>query len=131
VETLIQVLIAVALIGAFALCVTLIICVLRFYKFLQILQIEIVELNRSLKPILDNLSIATEKFRLAALKIEEQVNIVHSVFIVFRKIVDNVGQLEERFQKILEDPIMRVGALFGGVINRVVSFFSRRSEENP
>lgn len=128
-ENLIQILSALALVGAFALCVALIVCIIRFYKFLQILQIEIVDISRNLKPILENLNIASEKFRIIASKIDEQVNTIHTLFIVFRKFVCHITELGERFEQLLEEPIMRVGVLFSNVINRVASFFSKRSKE--
>lgn len=128
-ETLNQILVAVALLGASALCVFLIIDLIRFNKFLQVLQNELVDLNRNLKPVLENLNTITEKIREVASKVDEQVNMIHGAFIAFRRITDNVTRFEERFQQRLEEPLMRVGVLFGNIINRVVSFFTRRSQD--
>jgi hypothetical protein len=52
---------------------------------------------------------------------------VQGVFIAFKRITDNVTRFEERFQQILEEPLMRVSALFGNVISRIVSMFGQRS----
>jgi uncharacterized protein YoxC len=129
VETLIQLTKILALSSFSALCIYLIVVLVRFNALLQVLQRELVDLNKSLKPILENLNAITEKIRLIATKVDEQVNMVQGVFIAFKRITDNVTRFEERFQQILEEPLMRVSALFGNVLNRVISMFGRRSKD--
>jgi len=129
VETLSEILKLVLLFSASALCIYLIVVLIRFKAFLQVLQVELVELNRNLKPILENLNTVSERLRLVAIKVEDQVDMVHGVFLAFRRITDNITRLEERFQQRLEEPLMRVGAMFGNVINRVASLFVRRSQD--
>jgi uncharacterized protein YoxC len=129
VETLIQILTAASLLGASALCVYLIIVLIRLNTFLQVLQSELVDFNRNLKPILENLNTITEKLREVATKVDDQVNMIHGVFVAFKRITDNVTRFEERFQQRLEEPLMRVSALFGNVINRVASMFGRRVQD--
>ena len=128
-ETLIHLSIILALFSASALCIYLIVVLTRFNAFLQILQRELVDLNKNLKPILENINTMTDKLRLIAYKVDEQVNMVQGVFVAFRRITENVTRFEERFQQLLEEPLMRVSALFGNVINRVVSMFGRRSQD--
>ena len=128
-ETLIQLTKILALSSFSALCIYLIVVLVRFNALLQVLQRELVDLNKSLKPILENLNAITEKIRLIATKVDEQVNMVQGVFIAFKRITDNVTRFEERFQQILEEPLMRVSALFGNVLNRVISMFGRRSKD--
>jgi len=129
VETLIQLTKILALFSASALCIYLIVVLTRFNSFLLVLQRELVDLNKNLKPILENLNAMTDKLRLIAIKVDEQVNIVQGVFVAFRRITENVTRLEERFQQLLEEPLMRVSALFGNVINRVISMLGRRSQD--
>jgi uncharacterized protein YoxC len=129
VETLIQLTEILALFCASALCIYLIVVLVRFNAFLQVLQREFVDLNKNLKPILENLNAITDKLRLIAIKVDEQVNMVQGVFVAFKRITENVTRLEERFQYLLEEPLMRVSALFSNVINRVVSMFGRRSQD--
>lgn len=126
-ETLIQLTKILALSCASALCIYLIVVLVRLNALLQVLQRELIDLNKNLKPILENLNAITDKMRLIAIKVDEQVNMVQGVFIAFRRITDNVTRFEERFQQILEEPLMRVSALFGNVINRIVSMFGQRS----
>jgi uncharacterized protein YoxC len=129
VETLIRLTIILALSSVSALCIYLIVVLVRFNALLLVLQREFIDLNKNLKPILENLNSITDKLRLIAIKVDEQVNMVQGVFIAFNRIAENVTRFEERFQYLLEEPLMRVGALFGNVINRVVSMFGRRSQD--
>ena len=126
-ETLIQLTKILALSCASALCIYLIVVLVRLNALLQVLQRELIDLNKNLKPILENLNAITDKLRLIAIKVDEQVNMVQGVFIAFKRITDNVTRFEERFQQILEEPLMRVSALFGNVISRIVSMFGQRS----
>jgi len=129
VETLIQLTKILALSSASALCIYLIVVLVRFNALLLVLQRELIELNKNLKPILENLNAITDKLRLIAIKVDEQVNMVQGVFVAFKRITENVARFEERFQYILEEPLMRVSTLFGNIINRVVSMFGRRSQD--
>jgi uncharacterized protein YoxC len=129
VETLIQLTEILALFSASALCIYLIVVLIRFNALLQVLQREFIDLNKNLKPILENLNAIMDKLRLIAIKVDEQVNMVQGVFVAFRRITENVTRFEERFQQLLEEPLMRVSALFGNVINRVASMFGRRSQD--
>jgi len=129
VETLIHLTIILALSSASALCIYLIVVLVRFNALLQVLQRELVDLNKNLKPILENLNAITDKLRLIAIKVDEQVNMVQGVFVAFKRITENVTRFEERFQQLLEEPLLRVSALFSNVINRIVSMFGRRSQD--
>jgi len=129
VETLIHLTIILALSSASALCIYLIVVLVRFNALLQVLQREFIDLNKNLKPILENLNAITDKLRLIASKVDEQVNMVQGVFIAFKRITDNVTRFEERFQQLLEEPLLRVSSLFSGVINRIASMFGRRSQD--
>ena len=128
-ETIIQLSKILALFSASALCIYLIVVLTRFNAFLQVLQKELVTLNNNLKPILENLNAITDKLRLIASKVDEQVSMVQGVFVAFKRITENVTRFEERFQQLLEEPLMRVSALFSNVINRVVSMFGRRPQD--
>ena len=128
-ETLIHLTIILALSSASALCIYLIVVLVRFNALLLVLQREFIDLNKNLKPILENLNAITDKLRLIAIKVDEQVNMVQGVFVAFKRITENVTRFEERFQYLLEEPLMRVSALFSNVINRVVSMFGRRTQD--
>jgi uncharacterized protein YoxC len=127
VETLVAVSKVILFLSGSALCIYLIVVLIRVNKLIEVLQRELVDLNKNLKPILENLNSISEKLRQIATKIDDQVNMVHGVFVAFRRITDNVTRFEERFQQMLEEPLMKVSSLFGNVINRVVSMFGRRA----
>ncbi len=126
-ETIIQLAKILALTCASALCVYLIVVLVRLNALLQVLQRELIDLNKNLRPILENLNAITDKVRMIASKVDEQVNTVHGVFVAFKRITDNVSRFEERFQQILEEPLIRVSAMFGNVINYIASIIGRRS----
>ncbi len=64
-----------------------------------------------------------------ASKIEDQVNMTHGVFVAFKRITDNITRFEERIQQKLEEPLMRVSSLFSNVINKIISLFTRRTQD--
>jgi uncharacterized protein YoxC len=129
VETLVEIAKVLALLSASALCVYLIVVLIRLNTLLQVLQRELIDLNKNLRPILENLNMVTDKLRLITSKVDDQVNMVHGVFIAFKRITDNVARFEERFQQRLEEPLLRVSELFSSIINRIISLFGRRSQD--
>jgi uncharacterized protein YoxC len=126
VETLVELTKALLLLSASALCIYLIVVLIRVNKLIEVLQRELVELNKNLKPVLENINVVTEKLRSITVKVDDQVNMVHGLFIAFRRVADNIAQFEERFQQRLEEPLLRVSSLFSNIINRVISFFGRQ-----
>jgi uncharacterized protein YoxC len=127
VETLVEVSKVALLLSASSLCVYLIVVLVRINKLVDVLQRELVDLNKNLKPILENLNTISEKVRQIATKVDDQVNMVHGVFVAFRRISDNVIRFEEQFQKRLEEPLMRIGSIFGNIIGKVASYFGHRA----
>ncbi len=127
-ETLVELAKVIALLSASALCIYLIVVLVRLSALIQVLQSELVELSGRLKPVLDHINVIAEKLRSVSAKIEDQVAMVHSMFIAFRRVTDNILQFEERFQRRLEEPLLRVSSLFSNVINKVIAFFTRRMQ---
>lgn len=125
-ETLVEITKALLLLSASALCIYLIVVLIRVNKLIEVLQRELVELNKNLKPVLENINVVTEKLRSITVKVDDQVNMVHGLFIAFRRVADNITRFEERFQQRLEEPLLRVSSLFSNIINRVISFFGRQ-----
>jgi uncharacterized protein YoxC len=129
VETFVEFSKALAFLGAAALCAYLIVVLIKINSLIQILQKELVDLNKNLKPILENLNTISEKVRQITSKIDDQVNMVHGVFVAFKRVTDNVARFEERFQQMLEEPLMRVSSLFGNILSRITSMFGRRTQD--
>lgn len=127
-ETLVELAKVLALLSASALCIYLIVVLVRLSALMQVLQSELVDLSTRLKPVLDNLNAIAEKLRSISAKIEDQVAMVHGIFIAFKRVTDNILLFEERFQRRLEEPLLRVSSLFSNIINRVISFFTHRMQ---
>jgi phage-related protein len=85
-----------------------------------------VELNKYLKPLLENLTIVSDKMRAIASKIDDQVNMVNGVFTAFRRITDNVVRFEENIQDLLEKPFSQIGSVLSNLFGRFGSFFGSR-----
>lgn len=125
-EALIQGATLVALISISALCIYLIIVLVRLKNVLELLHTELTEISQRLKPLLENLSIASEKLRSVASKIDDQVTMVHGVFVSLRKIVNNVLLFEERVLSILEEPFHHVSSVFSTIMKYLGSIFGKR-----
>jgi uncharacterized protein YoxC len=114
---------ALALLSASALCLYLIVVLVRLKKLLESLQRDISDIARGLKPVLENLAVITERFKAISEKVNDQVEAFHTIFSSFRRIADNVIRFEERVQERLEEPLYRVTSMFGGLVGRLASFF--------
>lgn len=128
-ETFVDLAKILALLSAAALCIYTIVVLIRVKELLRVLQNEIIELNKSLKPVLENINVIAERLRSIATKVDDQVTILHGLFSSFQRVADNVLHFEERIQHIMEEPFMRVNSLLGNIVGKVTSFFTRRSQE--
>jgi uncharacterized protein YoxC len=129
VETFVDLAKILALLSAAALCIYTIIVLIRVNELLRVLQNEIIELNKFLKPVLENINVIAERLRSIATKVDDQVTILHGLFSSFQRVAENVLHFEERIQNIMEEPFMRVNSLLGNIVGKVTSFFTRRSQE--
>ncbi|MCX7984184.1 MAG: hypothetical protein N3A63_04715 [Bacteroidetes bacterium] len=125
-DTLIQGATLVALTCVSALCIYLIVVLRKIKTVLELLHTELAELSQRLKPLLENLTIASEKFRSVASKIDDQVTMVHGVFVSLRKIVNNVQLFEERILNILEEPFRSVSSVFSTILKYLGFIFGKR-----
>ncbi len=130
-ETLIDIGKVLALFSAAALCVYLIVVLARLREVLALLQKDFSEMTRNLKPILENLNVATERLKSIAMKVDEQVLLFKSSLESFKSVADNVVDFERRVQERLEEPIIRVTSLIGGFVSRILSFLGRSKASSP
>ncbi|HOV98799.1 MAG TPA: hypothetical protein PK595_04415 [Bacteroidota bacterium] len=124
-ETLIQIVTVVALLSVSALCIYLIVVLLRLKTVLELIQTELNEVSSRLKPLLENLNVASEKVRAIVTKVDDQVTMAHGVFVSMRHIVDNVVYFEDHIIRILEEPFTRVSSVFSNVLSRLSSIFGK------
>lgn len=127
-ETLLKLAELLALLSASALCIYLIVVLVRLKTVLEILQRDLTDIGKNLKPVLENLNIVMERMRSITIKVDDQVNMFKGAMESFRQMADNVVRFEERVQQRLEEPIQRIGALVGSLINRITSFLGFRSQ---
>jgi len=118
VETVLQLIQAIALLSLTVLCVYLVIV-------LSSLRRDLAEFAQRSKPVLDNLAFITEKLKSTAQKIDDHVDIVKGSLNSFKSVADNVLLLEERVQQRLEEPILQVASIIGTIVSSVGVFFDR------
>ena len=128
-ETLLKLAELLALLSASALCLYLIVVLTRLNKVLELLQRDLADISKTLKPVLENLNIVMERMKSISIKVDDQVNTFKGALESFRQMADNVVRFEERVQQRLEEPIQRVSSLVGNIINRITSFLGFRSQQ--
>lgn len=126
-ESFIQFAQALALLSASALCIYLIVTLVRLNGTMASLQRDVSEVTKNLKPVLENLAVVSEKLKSIVTQVDEQVSIFKSSLDSVRRVARNIEEFEERLQQRLEEPIHRVLSLVGGIIAKVVSFLGART----
>lgn len=126
-ESFIQFAQAIALLSAAALCLYLIVTLVRLNATMVSVQRDVAEVAKHLKPLLENLTVVSEKLKSIATQIDEQVSLAKGSLESIRRMARNVEQFEERIQQRLEEPIHKVLSAVGGIIAKVVSFFGTRT----
>ncbi|HAV22617.1 MAG: hypothetical protein A2X67_01760 [Ignavibacteria bacterium GWA2_55_11] len=127
VESFVQFAQVLALLSASALCIYLIVSLVKLNDVLASLQRDVAEITRNLKPVLENLAAVAEKLRSITTKVDEQANLFKGSLETVRRVADNIEQFEVRIQERLEEPVTRVLAIVGGVIQKLASFVGIRS----
>ncbi|MCI0561979.1 MAG: DUF948 domain-containing protein [Nitrososphaera sp.] len=121
-ETLLSVAQLIALVSVSALCVYLIVVLVRVQDVLGLLQRNLADFNEHAKPVLENLHYITEKFRSISAKIDDQVGVVKESLESIQLAVDNVVAFEERLQQWLEEPVFRLVSSVSAFVNGIVSW---------
>ncbi|HEY4612754.1 MAG TPA: hypothetical protein VII11_07195 [Bacteroidota bacterium] len=122
-ETLLSVAQLIALVSVSALCIYLIVVLVRVKDLLAMLQQNLAEFNLHAKPVLENLHFITEKFRSISTKIDDQVGLMKGSLESIKTAAENIVVFEERVQQWLEEPIFRMTSAFSGFISGIVSWF--------
>lgn len=122
-ETLRSIIELIALISVSALCIYLIVVLVRVKDLLALLHKDLGEIGEKAKPVLENLETITDRMKSVSEKVDDQVGLVRGSLESVKQAADNFVALEERLQSSIEEPVMRLGAILGAVVNRVASFF--------
>jgi methyl-accepting chemotaxis protein len=129
VETVLKVAQIAALLSIAALCLYLIVTLIRLRDVLTRLQTDLSDIAAKAGPVLDNLGIVTEKLKSITTKIDEQVGLVKGSLESLKRAADNIVMFEEQVQRQLEEPIYRMTSAFGAIVNRFASLFDRFRKE--
>jgi len=125
VESLLTIAKLLALLSATALCVYLIVVLVRFKDVLALLQKDLAMLSERSRPVFDNLEIITSRLKSVATTLEEHVSVTRGSLEAVREMAENVLAFERRIQESLEEPVLRVTSLLAAIIDRITSRISR------
>ncbi len=114
-----------ALLCLSALCVYLIVVLLRVRDILSAVEKDFKEMTTRALPILENMEYITARFKSIAENIDEQVMIVRESISSVKEIADNVVALERKVQDRIEGPILDAVAFAASVFNGVRTFLDR------
>jgi hypothetical protein len=123
VETFRSVVELVALISASALCIYLIVVLVRVRELLTDMKKDLGEISGKAIPVLDNLSVITDHLKSVSEKVDDQVGLVKGSLESVKQAADNFVSLEQRLQDSFEEPMLRLSAILNAVVSRVTSFF--------
>lgn len=113
----------VAMISASALCIYLIVVLVRLRELLILMKKDLSDLGEKARPVLDNMHFITDRLRSVSEKIDDQVGLVKGSIESVKEAADNLVSLERRLQENIEEPVMRLAAILGAIVNRVAAFF--------
>ena len=120
--TVVQVLSNLAVI---ALCIFLVVFLVRMKALLGVMEKEVRELSARTMPVLDNLEVITDKIRNVAENINDQVELVKESINSVREIANNVVDFERRIQERIEEPVLETIGTIAAVVKGVRAFFVR------
>ncbi len=115
----------VALLALSALCVYLIVVLLRVRDILAGVEKDLKEMTSRALPILENMEYITARVKSITENIDDQVMIVRESIASVRQIADNVVALEKKVQDRIEGPILETVAFVAAVLKGFRSFMDR------
>jgi uncharacterized protein YoxC len=115
----------VALLCLSALCIYLIVVLLRVRDILTTVEKDLKEMTSRALPVLENLEFITARVRSISESIDDQVMIVRESIASVKQIADNVVELERRVQDRIEGPILDTVAFAAAVFKGVRTFIER------
>ena len=108
-----------------ALCVYLIVVLLRVRDILNNVEKDLKEMTSRAIPILENMEFITARVKSITESIDDQVMIVRESISSMKQIADNVVALERKVQDRIEGPLLESVAFVASVFNGVRTFFDR------
>jgi hypothetical protein len=118
VDTLLQVIQAVALVCVSALCVYLIVVLTQVKR-------DLADFTHRSKPILENVAFITDRLKSAAEKVDSQVDIVKGSLHSLKSAADDVRMFEQRVRESLEEPVFQMISMFGAIVTAIAAVIER------
>ena len=108
-----------------ALCVYLIVVLLRVRDVLANVERDLKEMTSRALPVLENMEFITARVKSITENIDDQVMIVRESISSVKQVTDNIVDMERRVQERLEGPILETVAFVAAVLKGVRTFLDR------
>jgi uncharacterized protein YoxC len=125
VETTLVVAQIIALLCLSALCIYLIVVLLRVKGMLDTVEKDLKEMTSRALPVLENMEFITSRVKSITENVDDQVMIIRESIGSVREIADNLVELERRVQDKIEGPILDTVAFIAAVFKGVRTFVER------
>jgi uncharacterized protein YoxC len=125
VDTLLLTVQILALLSLSALCIALIVLVVRLKDFLTVVERDVHEVSGRAIPVLDNLEAITTRVKGMTEHLEDQVAAITESFSSVKSIADNIVDLERRVQARVEGPLLETLGTLVAVIKGARTFVQR------
>lgn len=120
----------VALISASALCVYLIVVLVRVREILAVLQKDLADIGEKARPVLENMHVITESLKSISSKVDDHVGLVKGSLESVKQAADNIVAFEQRVQDSIEEPLMRFTSVAGALLGRITAWFGGSRQQS-
>ncbi len=124
-ETILVVAQIVALLCLSALCIYLIVVLLRVRSMLDAVEKDLKEMTSRALPVLENMEFITSRVKSITENVDDQVMIIRESIGSVKDVADNIVELERRVQERLEGPILDTVAFIAALFKGVRTFVER------
>jgi uncharacterized protein YoxC len=125
VEPVLVIALTIALLCLSALCIYLIVVLVRVRDILNNAEKDFKELTTRAVPILENMEYITARVKSITENIDDQVMVVRESISSVKQIAENIVAMERKVQDRIEGPILDSVAFVASVFNGVRTFFDR------
>jgi uncharacterized protein YoxC len=115
----------VALACLSALCIYMILVLMRVRSLLTTVEKDIKELSSKAIPVFENLEVITDKVKNVTETIDEQVQTVKDSINAVKEVADSIVTFEKRVQERIEEPVLDIVSVFVSIVKGVRTFFER------
>ena len=115
----------VALLCLSAVCIYLILVLIRLKDMLTGMEKDLKEITSRALPVLENMEFITARVKSITENIDDQVMIIRDSIGSVKEIADNIVAVERKVQERIEGPILDSVAFIAAIIKGVRTFFDR------